>query len=75
MGLGFALLESAGRVAGDRARRLAILLEARSLFTQIAAFLEENREEKLAVIPEALLREFEAAVRRCDESIAKLAPA
>jgi tRNA A-37 threonylcarbamoyl transferase component Bud32/tetratricopeptide (TPR) repeat protein len=73
--LGYALLASAGPAAGDRHARLAILREARGLFAEVAVFIEENRAEKLMVILDESQKEFEAAVRNCDEAIAKLTPA
>jgi tetratricopeptide (TPR) repeat protein len=74
-GLGSALLGSAGPAAGDRNRRLAILREARSLFADVAVFIGENRAERIMVIPDDQMKEFEAAVRSCDEAIARLTAA
>jgi eukaryotic-like serine/threonine-protein kinase len=73
--LGYALLASAGPAAGDRNKRLAILREARALFAEVAVFIEENRAEKLMVIPDEAQKEFDAAVRNCDKAIARLSPA
>ena len=47
---------------------------ARALFAEVAVFIEENRAEELMVIPDEAQKEFEAAVWRCDEAIARLSP-
>jgi tetratricopeptide (TPR) repeat protein/predicted Ser/Thr protein kinase len=70
--LAYALLVSAGPAGGDRNKRLASLHEARALLGDVARFIEENRVEKLMVIPDEAQKEFEAAVRNCNEAIAKL---
>jgi tRNA A-37 threonylcarbamoyl transferase component Bud32/tetratricopeptide (TPR) repeat protein len=73
--LGIALVASAGPSAGDRGKRLAMLHEARALLAEVAVFVAENRVEKFMVISDQDMKEYEDAVRGCDEGIARLAPA
>lgn len=71
---GGALLVAAGNPALARARRLALLTEARPLLAEAVAFVDQIRAEKLFAYPESVAREITDALRRCDEAIAKLGP-
>jgi tetratricopeptide (TPR) repeat protein len=69
--LGYALLAS-GSGFGDRTRQLAALREARGLLAGAAAFVAEARAENLGAIPEDEAKELDAAVKRCDEALARM---
>ena len=68
--LGYALLETAQSPKLDRAQRVALLLEARALFAQVAEFVDEVRgNEVLGAIPEYKLREFAQARKRLERAL------
>ncbi|MGZ5662430.1 MAG: protein kinase domain-containing protein [Usitatibacter sp.] len=72
--LGYALLATAEAGKLDRERRLAMLVEARSLFGDVSQFLEDVRAEPtLGAVPEYKLREFAQARARLDQAFAKIA--
>jgi hypothetical protein len=71
--LGYALVSSAEAGAGDRERRLAMLVEARSLFGDVSRFLDDVRAEPtLGAVPEYKLREFARARERLDQAFLKI---
>jgi len=51
------------------------LREARGLLAGAAAFVAEARAEHLGAIPEDDTKELDAAVKRCDEALARLGSA
>jgi hypothetical protein len=72
--LGYALVATAEAGANDRERRLAMLVEARSLFADVSRFLDEVRAQPtLGAVPEYKLREFAQARERLDKAFLKLA--
>ena len=73
--LGYALVATAERPAGSPDRRLAMLLEARALLADAAAFIAAARAENRGAVPESYMKLFEATVKRCDEAIARLGAA
>jgi tRNA A-37 threonylcarbamoyl transferase component Bud32/tetratricopeptide (TPR) repeat protein len=71
--LGYALVASAEAGEGDREGRLAMLVEARSLFADVNRFLEDVRAEpSLGAVPEYKLREFAQAQARLDRAFRKM---
>ena len=71
--LGYALVSSAEAGAGDRERRLAMLVEARSLFGDVSRFLDDVRAEPaLGAVPDYKLREFAQARVRLDRAFQKI---
>ncbi len=71
--LGYALVSSAEAGAGGRERRLAMLVEARSLFGDVSRFLDDVRAEpSLGAVPEYKLREFARARERLDQAFLKI---
>lgn len=74
--LGYALVASAESGALDRDRRVALLLEARSKFGDVAKFLDAvAAQPSLGAVPEYKLREFAAARERCEKALRRLAAA
>jgi tetratricopeptide (TPR) repeat protein len=71
--LGAALLATALSPSTDRGRKSALLLEARSMLGEAAAFLGQAKAENLGSINAAEERELRGNLERCDEAIAKLA--
>ena len=70
--IGGALLAMAAAPSLDRAKRLSMLTEARSLLVGHITFLDEVRREKLGIFDENVVNEVMDAIKGCDEAIAKL---
>jgi hypothetical protein len=71
-GLGYALFASAG-LAGDRGKRMALLLEARSMLAEAMQYLQAMRAGNLVVpFSDEDVKNFEETVKRCDAAIARL---
>ncbi len=74
--LGYALVATAESGTLDRERRVALLLEARSRFGDVAKFLDAvAAQPSLGAVPEYKLREFAAARERCEKALRRLAAA
>lgn len=74
--LGYALVATAESGALDREQRVALLLEARSKFGDVAQFLDAvAAQPSLGAVPEYKLREFAAARERCEKALRRLAAA
>ena len=72
--LGYALVATADQGAGRRDARLAMLREARALFTDVSQFVEDARaSSSLGAIPEYKLHEFALARARLDRAFARIA--
>jgi hypothetical protein len=71
--LGYALLETAQSAPLDRAQRLALLLETRALFAQVAEFVAEVQGQPvLGAIPRYKLREFAQGRARLERALRDL---
>jgi len=70
--LGRALVARAGAPRHPPAARLADLREARGLFAEALAFLDEVRAEKLGAFAEEEERELRDDLRRCEAALARL---
>jgi tetratricopeptide (TPR) repeat protein len=70
--IGGALLVMARAPSLDREKRLSMLTEARLLLTGHIAFLDEARRDKLGALDADVDKEVMAAIKACDEAIAKL---
>ena len=74
--LGYALVATAESGTLDREKRVALLLEARSRFEDVAQFLDAvAAQPSLGAVPEYKLREFAAARERCERALRRLAAA
>jgi hypothetical protein len=71
--LGYALVATAEADVLDREQRVALLLEARSRFADVAKFLDAvAAQPSLGAVPEYKLREFAAARERCEKALRRL---
>jgi tetratricopeptide (TPR) repeat protein len=70
--IGGALLVMARAPSLGREKRLLMLTEARSLLTGHIAFLNEVRRDKLGALDADVDKEVMAAIKACDDAIAKL---
>ena len=74
--LGYALVATAESGAHGRETRIALLLEARSRFGDVAQFLDAvAAQPSLGAVPEYKLREFAAARERCEKALRRLGAA
>jgi tetratricopeptide (TPR) repeat protein len=74
--LGYALVATAESGTLGREQRVALLLEARSRFGDVAKFLDAvAAQPSLGAVPEYKLREFAAARERCEKALRGLAAA